>query len=100
MSRSRTRRIAKWAGTWACALLLLFLIESWWGAGRFTNNCFGVSSRHPKFWIPLLALAIPTVWLWWPERRHPPGHCRKCGYDLTGNVTGVCSECGTKVKGL
>ena len=27
------------------------------------------------------------------------GHCRKCGYDLTGNVTGVCSECGTKVKG-
>ena len=25
-----------------------------------------------------------------------PGHCRKCGYDLTGNVSGVCPECGTK----
>ena len=25
-----------------------------------------------------------------------PGHC-ECGYDLTGNVTGVCPECGTSV---
>jgi len=23
-----------------------------------------------------------------------PGHCTKCGYDLTGNVSGICSECG------
>lgn len=33
----------------------------------------------------------------------PPGRsaalCRQCGYDLTGNVTGVCSECGTPVGG-
>lgn len=26
-----------------------------------------------------------------------PGHCRKCGYNLTGNVSGVCSECGTRI---
>ena len=50
-------------------------------------------------WIPTLAIAVPTVWLWRRDRRHPPGHCRKCGYDLTGNVTGVCSECGVKVEG-
>lgn len=24
--------------------------------------------------------------------------CRKCGYDLTGNTTGVCPECGTAIK--
>ena len=31
------------------------------------------------------------------ERRpfYPPGHCQKCGYNLTGNVSGVCPECGT-----
>jgi hypothetical protein len=23
-----------------------------------------------------------------------PGHCPACGYDLTGNVSGVCPECG------
>jgi len=25
----------------------------------------------------------------------PPGHCRTCGYNLRGNVSGVCPECGT-----
>jgi hypothetical protein len=24
--------------------------------------------------------------------------CVRCGYDLTGNVSGVCSECGTAAK--
>ena len=28
---------------------------------------------------------------------YPRGHCQTCGYDLTGNVTGVCSECGSPV---
>jgi hypothetical protein len=27
-------------------------------------------------------------------------HCRSCDYDLTGNVTGVCPECGTPVYGI
>lgn len=29
------------------------------------------------------------------RRAFPPGHCTSCGYDLTGNVSGKCSECGT-----
>ncbi len=31
-------------------------------------------------------------------RRKPPGHCRKCGYNLTGNVSGVCPECGERTS--
>jgi len=27
------------------------------------------------------------------------GACMKCGYDLTGNVSGVCPECGQRVPG-
>ena len=31
-------------------------------------------------------------------RRQPrPGGCRNCGYNLTGNISGVCPECGTGV---
>jgi hypothetical protein len=32
---------------------------------------------------------------------HPSfiGRCQKCDYNLTGNVTGVCSECGEKIEG-
>jgi len=24
--------------------------------------------------------------------------CRRCDYDLTGNTSGICPECGTEVK--
>ena len=48
-------------------------------------------------WFVLLILAVPMAYLWWRDRRPPPGHCRACGYDLTGNVSGICPECGEKV---
>ncbi len=47
-----------------------------------------------SLWLPLLFVAIPAAVLWHRDRRPPPGHCKSCGYDLTGNVSGVCPECG------
>jgi hypothetical protein len=42
-------------------------------------------SAYPVFALTRLALG----------RRHPPpGHCQNRGYDLTGNVSGRCPECG------
>ena len=32
-------------------------------------------------------------------RRKLPGFCPVCSYDLTGNVSGTCLECGTAVRG-
>jgi 3-deoxy-D-manno-octulosonic-acid transferase len=32
---------------------------------------------------------------WW--RRRSTGRCVLCGYDLTGNVSGACSECGVTI---
>ena len=49
--------------------------------------------------VPLVLLALTTraLWRtkrwWWQE-----GHCNKCGYDLTGNVSGRCPECGESVS--
>ena len=40
-------------------------------------------------------VAIPTAILWWLDRRYRKGCCQKCGYNLTGNVSGTCPECGT-----
>jgi len=52
--------------------------------------------RFP-IWILVLVTAIPTAWLWHRDRRRiRPGCCLRCGYDLTGNTSGVCSECGEK----
>jgi len=55
------------------------------------------------FWTLLLLPAIPTAWLWYRDRRLlscSPDHlfCRGCGYDLTGNTSGVCPECGEKTR--
>lgn len=49
-------------------------------------------------WI-LLTISVPaTIMLWRRDRRtHPPGHCRRCGYSLTGNTSGKCPECGETV---
>ncbi len=48
-----------------------------------------------SLWEPLVILAIVSVLLFWLDRKRPrPGHCQSCGYNLTGNVSGVCSECG------
>ncbi len=45
---------------------------------------------------PLAALAVKVL-LWRVKRPIPPGVCISCSYDLTGNISGVCPECGTKV---
>ena len=40
---------------------------------------------------PALALIRGPLRRW---RRHRKGLCLRCGYNLEGNVSGVCSECG------
>ena len=51
--------------------------------------------------LSLIALAsCGTVWWVWRPRLNatanmPHGSCGSCGYDLRGNVSGRCPECGT-----
>ena len=52
------------------------------------------ASRFWPLWIPFVIVAVPTIWLWRHDRPNPAGHCQRCGYNLTGNVSGVCPECG------
>jgi len=48
------------------------------------------------FWVPMTALAIPTAYLWYLARLRPTeGHCPHCNYNLTGNQSNKCPECGT-----
>jgi len=53
------------------------------------------------FWIPLglplLILTTVVTLAYWRRLRHESG-CRSCGYDLTGNVSGVCPECGAATR--
>ena len=58
---------------------------------------FGAWDIYLPCWWLVLMVGIPTAYLWWLDRRPPSGHCQKCGYDLTWNVSGVCPECGENV---
>jgi hypothetical protein len=52
--------------------------------------------RVRAFCGPVFLIAASAVLVAWPARQTPVGrHCRVCGYDLTGNVSGRCPECGT-----
>ena len=48
-------------------------------------------------WIPLVLVMLTTALIWRSDRRPRAGHCERCGYNLTGNVSGICSECGTRI---
>ena len=48
-----------------------------------------------KFGRRIGDLVVGTRVVWWRYReRFMAGVCGGCGYDLRGNVSGGCSECG------
>jgi len=82
------------------------------GWHRWVSYGFVLPSRNPRVlpltvratttdyvvpcWLVLLVAAAPTAALWRRDRRRiPPGHCETCAYNLTGNVSGRCPECGS-----
>ena len=85
---------------WSCLRL------EYWKTVKGPNTGF-------YLWIPLypffLMSAILPVWwfirfpgCWFVRnfqlrRPFPAGCCHRCGYNLTGNVSGICPECGTPV---
>lgn len=67
--------------------------------GSGANNIPGVWAVWLPFWPFVLGNVVLALLAWRLRRPPPPGHCRTCGYDLTGNVTGMCSECGSEIVG-
>lgn len=45
--------------------------------------------------VPVLMLGRAAWRRWFPR---DPSACSHCGYDLTGNESGVCPECGNSVR--
>ncbi len=83
--------------------------EDWGRQVRWTfaENRYGARAettygRGVCVYIPLWMIFVPsaTVCLLVRRRkRHLAAQCTKCGYDLTGNLSGRCPECGTERAG-
>lgn len=56
----------------------------------------------PRDWQLMLLLAVLPTWslrrLVRTRARIAMGGCRACGYNLTGNTSGVCPECGRAIS--
>ena len=69
----------------------------WSRFGLFPQSGVNVPHRYISLplWIPFVLIGGTTLLLFWCDRhRIPPCCCQSCGYNLTGNVSGSCPECG------
>jgi len=69
------------------------------GDGRYSATIRHVADV-PHYAIEFLSIILPGWSIAKLRRKHdaPPPTCSRCGYDLTGNTSGICPECGTAVK--
>lgn len=83
MSRQSRRHYIVFLARLGLVALVLFLIE-----------------EAPRFFILMLSLSLGAAAVLWiiericRKRLSKPGCCPSCGYNLTGNISGVCPECG------
>jgi len=66
-----------------------------YGFGTQWGGPYGSSYaiRFPHWFLAMLLMVLPVL-IVRKRLKVRAGHCRNCDYDLTGNETGVCPECG------
>lgn len=72
---------------------------NWIGA---TVGWVGFSASY--YWLPAVAIVNAVIYASFArlvfecaKSKPGKGHCVNCGYNLTGNVSGVCPECGASI---
>jgi CHASE2 domain-containing sensor protein len=99
MNRDSVRYWACWLAAWVGAFYLsLYTLQ-------FFLNGFKEGFTPTKIGGAVAASFLTlTAWLnvaygWWrPIGKKLPGCCPNCDYDLTGNTSGICPECGTAIR--
>ena len=66
--------ISIYGRSWVLSNLLAIVLVGYAMVGAFMGAVIRMRGRKPK-----------------------PGHCQQCGYNLTGNESGTCPECGERV---
>ena len=109
MARRHAYLIGAVAATVASAALVVVVNNFYWGASAAPGGeyyLFGLPLPNPLgpiLWavVKPLVFIMPLVAVWtlyqcvrWRRADRATRSCRTCGYDLTGNVSGVCPECG------
>lgn len=76
-----------------CGILLFAVLGFEYSLGGSRSD--GMAIAAGVYVVPIgLAMSVGAVAYRRLRSIKPDGHCRHCGYDLTGNESGVCPECG------
>jgi hypothetical protein len=86
----RTSVSVKWTVT-----VLAFLFFAW---ALFTKSHYKVIPCPQILSFMLYSIAAWRHWFHPTKYSPPAGFCVKCGYNLTGNVSGICPECGQPIE--
>src|SRR5438552_2109151 len=75
---------------YAGGLISILIIDDPKFVSRYGHDIQSVLVECTPFWLSL----ILTSWLVWRPLPEVIGHCEFCGYNLQGNESGKCPECG------
>ncbi len=82
--------------------ILLCLLGMGYTAVAFVLDPLALSCVHFPLFAFLLVALYRHPWDFFRRFRQfrwvNHGRCGNCGYDLTGNTSGVCPECGMSAK--
>lgn len=70
---------------------------------RFTQFAPSREVLIPHWMIAAIFAGLPAIWFAGfiiRRLRLRQGRCLACGYNLTGNTSGICPECGVKTQSL
>ncbi|MFO0837932.1 MAG: hypothetical protein U1D55_05350 [Phycisphaerae bacterium] len=92
ISRAVLTGAALWSLGWCGFVALGALVNPF---GSFRDTAPGVAMIAVRT-FPLLGIA---AWVFPTRKSHanPERLCEACGYNLRGNTSGVCPECGTPI---
>jgi hypothetical protein len=74
------------------------LVPVWWRAPMIISWPDGRTILFIPLWLLLGPVGVGAILIRIQRSRHRVNSgCQQCGYDLTGNMSGVCSECGAPI---
>ena len=98
MERHKLRNAALCVASWVSAIAFTYWVLRFIRNGAVDGFGFRTDAQ-----VALAGFVATVGWMnvvrgWWrPACKPNPGHCRACDYDLTGNTSGRCPECGKAV---